>query len=87
MKKINGGVLGTARIARQHVIPGIKKSKNSNLYAIASRNISNFNEMKTTKLSIGGVSWWRWDGGRLRHNRDIVVESHFFGDGCKSHIR
>jgi len=47
----------------------------------ASRNISNFNEMKTTKLSIGGVSWFRWERGRLRHNRDIVVESHFFGGG------
>ena len=40
MKKINWGVLSTAKIARQHVIPGIKKSKNSNLYAIASRNKS-----------------------------------------------
>ena len=39
MKKINWGVLSTAKIAKQHVIPGIKKSKNSNLYAIASRNI------------------------------------------------
>ena len=40
MKKINWGVLGTAKIAKQHVIPGIKKSKNSNLYAIASRSMS-----------------------------------------------
>lgn len=40
MKKINWGVLSTAKIAKQHVIPGIKKSKNSNLYAIASRSMS-----------------------------------------------
>ena len=38
MRKINWGVLSTAKIARQHVIPGIKKSKNSTLYAIASRD-------------------------------------------------
>ena len=38
MRKINWGVLSTARIAKRHVIPGIKQSKNSNLYAIASRN-------------------------------------------------
>ena len=41
MKKINWGILGTARISKQHVIPGIKRSRNSNLYAIASRNKSN----------------------------------------------
>ena len=40
MKKINWGILSTAKIAKQHVIPGILKSKNSKLYAIASRNIS-----------------------------------------------
>jgi len=40
MKKINWGILSTAKIAKQHVIPGIKKSKNSNLYAIASRSLS-----------------------------------------------
>ena len=39
MKKINWGILGTAKIAKQHIIPGIYKSKNSNLYAIASRKI------------------------------------------------
>ena len=39
MKKINWGVLSTAKIAKQHVIPGIKRSKNSNLYAIASRSM------------------------------------------------
>ena len=41
MKKINWGILGTAKISKDHVIPGIKKSKNSNLYSIASRNKSN----------------------------------------------
>ena len=40
MKKINWGVLSTAKIAKQHVIPGIKRSKNSNLYAIAIRSMS-----------------------------------------------
>ena len=38
MKKVNWGVLGTAKIVRQHIISGIRKSKNSHLYAIASRN-------------------------------------------------
>ena len=40
MKKINWGVLGTAKIVKQHIIPAINKSKNSNLYAIASRKKS-----------------------------------------------
>ncbi|MBS57101.1 MAG: NAD-binding protein [Rickettsiales bacterium] len=38
MKKINWGILSTAKIARQHVVPAINKSKNSILYAVASRN-------------------------------------------------
>ena len=45
MKKINWGVLSTAKIARQHIIPGIKKSKNSTLYAIASRDQSKASEL------------------------------------------
>ena len=36
-KKINWGILSTAKIAKYHIIPAIQKSKNSNLYAIASR--------------------------------------------------
>ena len=46
MKKVNWGVLSTAKIARCHVIPGIKKSKNSNLYAIASRNKIKASDLK-----------------------------------------
>tara|TARA_B100001123_G_scaffold432069_1_gene554484 strand:- start:599 stop:1606 length:1008 start_codon:yes stop_codon:yes gene_type:complete len=40
MKKINWGILSTAKIAREHIIPALKISKNSNLYAIASRSKS-----------------------------------------------
>lgn len=36
--KINWGILGYARIAKNHVIPAILKSNNSILYAIASSN-------------------------------------------------
>ena len=40
MKKkiINWGILSSAKIAWEHVIPAILKSKNSKLVAIASRN-------------------------------------------------
>ena len=37
-KKINWGILSTAKIAETALIPAIRKSKNSNLYSIASRN-------------------------------------------------
>ncbi|MHB1393687.1 MAG: Gfo/Idh/MocA family protein [Clostridia bacterium] len=37
--KINWGVLGFASIARDYVISAILKEKNSNLYAIASKNL------------------------------------------------
>ena len=37
MKKVNWAVLGTARIAKKEVIPGILLSESSNLYAIAGR--------------------------------------------------
>ncbi len=37
MKKINWGVMGTARIAKSCVIPGMMKASNCNLYAIAGR--------------------------------------------------
>jgi len=40
MNRINWGVLSSAKIAKEHVIPAINKSKNSNLYAIASRKKS-----------------------------------------------
>lgn len=38
MKKIRWGILGTAKIAREKVIPAIKKSQYSDVLAIASRN-------------------------------------------------
>ncbi len=37
-RKIRWGVLGYARIAREHVIPAILRSANSELYALASRD-------------------------------------------------
>ena len=40
MKKINWGVISTAKIGWEYVIPAIQKSKNSNVLAIASRNLS-----------------------------------------------
>ena len=38
-KKINWGILGTAAIAKDQLIPAIKQSENSNLAALASREI------------------------------------------------
>ncbi|MDD4080150.1 MAG: Gfo/Idh/MocA family oxidoreductase [Eubacteriales bacterium] len=37
-RKINYGILGYARIARDKVIPGILEARNANLYAVASTN-------------------------------------------------
>ena len=37
---INWGILSTAKIGWEHVIPAIKKSKNSQVIALASRNLS-----------------------------------------------
>ena len=39
-KIINWGILSTAKIGWEHVIPAIKKSKNSQVIALASRNLS-----------------------------------------------
>lgn len=39
-KKINWGIISTAKIGWEHIIPAIIKSKNSNLLAIASRDKS-----------------------------------------------
>lgn len=39
MKKIRWGIISTAKIGRTAVIPGLKKSKESEVLAIASRNI------------------------------------------------
>ena len=39
-KLINWGILSTAKIGWEHVIPAIKKSKNSKVIALASRNLS-----------------------------------------------
>jgi predicted dehydrogenase len=38
MKKINWGIISSALIAREHLIPGIQQSKNSTVYGLASRN-------------------------------------------------
>ena len=40
MGTVKWGILGAAKIAREQVIPAMKKSKNTELYAIASREIS-----------------------------------------------
>jgi len=45
-KKIHWGVLGCARIAREHVIPAIQRSANSELYAIASREAAKLAEAR-----------------------------------------
>ena len=39
------GVIGTAKIAVNWVIPGIKRSKNSEFYAMASRNIKKLKKL------------------------------------------
>lgn len=39
MKKLNWGVLGTAKIARTHTIPGMQQAENCNLYAVAGRSL------------------------------------------------
>ena len=46
MDKIKWGILGTANIARWATIPGIKKSDNAELYAIAGRNPEKANKYK-----------------------------------------
>ena len=38
MKKIKWGIISTAKIAETDLIPAIKKSNNSELVAVASRN-------------------------------------------------
>ena len=43
-KKIKWGILGAATIALEQVIPALKKSKHSELLAIASRNIEKARE-------------------------------------------
>ncbi|MAV82161.1 MAG: NAD-binding protein [Pelagibacteraceae bacterium] len=38
MKKINWGIVSSAKIAREHLIPAIQKSKNSRVFGLASRS-------------------------------------------------
>ncbi|HXT11537.1 MAG TPA: Gfo/Idh/MocA family oxidoreductase [Candidatus Angelobacter sp.] len=45
--KIRWGVLGWARIARENVIPAIRRSRNSEFYAIASREAAKLTEART----------------------------------------
>ena len=40
MDEVRWGVLGTAKIALEHVIPALMKSKGSRLVAIASRDLT-----------------------------------------------
>ena len=40
MGTVKWGILGAAKIAKEQVIPAMKKSKNTELYAIAARDIS-----------------------------------------------
>lgn len=47
-KKINYGILGYARIARDKVIPGILEARNANLYAVASTNAQRLKEAMDT---------------------------------------
>ncbi|MBK7106944.1 MAG: Gfo/Idh/MocA family oxidoreductase [Ignavibacteriae bacterium] len=47
MKKLNWGILGTAAIAKNQIIPAILKSKYCNLTAIASRNINDAKKLST----------------------------------------
>ncbi|MFZ3070567.1 MAG: Gfo/Idh/MocA family oxidoreductase [Anaerolineaceae bacterium] len=43
-EELNWGVLGTARIAEKSVIPAIKATKNNNVVAVASRNLTRASE-------------------------------------------
>ena len=38
-KKVNWGIISTAKIGWEHVIPAIQKSKNSKVSALASRDL------------------------------------------------
>ena len=46
MQKIKWGVLGTAGIAKEQTIPGMKEADNCELYAIAGRNIEKAKEFQ-----------------------------------------
>lgn len=46
MKKVNWGILGCAKIAENATIPGMEKTQNANLYAIASRKEEKLNSIK-----------------------------------------
>lgn len=45
-KKVKWGVLGTATIAKNHMLPGFKQAYNAQLYAIAGRNPEKTKEYK-----------------------------------------
>lgn len=45
MKKLNWGILGTAKIARVHVIPAMQKSEICDVYTLASRSIESSQEI------------------------------------------
>jgi len=50
-KKINWGIVSTAKIGWEHVIPAIQKSKNSKVLALASRNLASAKSL-SKKLKI-----------------------------------
>ena len=55
-RKIKWGIIGTAKISETALIPAINKSKNSELVAIASRNIAsalNFSKKHKIKKAYG----------------------------------
>ena len=49
MKKniVNWGIISTAKIGWEHVIPAIKKSKNSKVLGLASRDLKKFEKILT----------------------------------------
>ena len=51
-KVINWGIISSAKIGWEHLIPAIKKSKNSNLLAIASRSKSKATPVSYTHLTL-----------------------------------
>ena len=65
MKKINWGILSTAKIGVKKVIPEIMKSDLCNIYAIASRN---YNQAKKVADELGIEKYFgTYETDILRH--------------------
>ena len=69
-KVINWGIISSAKIGWEHVIPAIIKSKNSNLLAIASRSKGKATKLQK-KFNIT-KSYGSYDELYLDHDIDIV---------------